>query len=345
MSKSEQELLIKEYLDEVTKKLPIWLKTDVKELKDFQNELEDHIWDKATELAEGNKPDAWHIKEAIHIMGSPRKITREYRRRGKPKFYITEELWPLYYKSLIVVGVIILFANVVSMAFEIGKTTAGQVAAGFFGSIFEGFVIGFAAVSLVFVQLSMHGFLPEDFKKMTEPRKGVARIKIETKKYKEPKPKKIIPSQTELLINGIMGLTFGFTLIFFPFARFVDYYAFDMVNLTLWLRYFGGIILVSGIIAFSRALVGRHVRFQQLFIGLSLIPSSLIITLFLQLLNNTAILIDPLLGVFPGADILLYVKIGVIFTVVMTIFGMFSEISRMIRLEIYGFPKIEETAA
>ena len=341
--KSEQELLIKEYLDEITKKLPIWIKTDVKELKDFRSELEDHIWDKATELAEGKEPEAWHIREAIDIMGSPRKITREYRRRGKPKFYITEELWPLFYKSLIVVGAIVLFANLVSMAFGIGKATAAQVAAEFFGSIFNGFLIGFVAVSLVFIQLSMHGFLPEDFKKIAEPKKDV--LSREIKKVKAKKPKKIIPSQTELLIIGIMGFAFGFTLIFFPFANFTEYYAFDMVGLTQWLRLFGGIIVFSGVIAFSRGLIGKHVRFQQLFITLSFIPSSLTIALFLQLLNNKSILIDPLLGVFPGADILLYVKIGVIFTIVMTIIDMINEISRIIRLDVHGFLKVEETVA
>ncbi len=343
--KSEQELLIKEYLDEVTKKLPIWIKTDIKELKDFQSELEDHIWDKATELAEGKEPEAWHIKEAISIMGSPRRITREYRRRGKPKFYITEELWPLFYKSLIVVGAIVLFANLVSMAFGIGKATASQVAAEFFGSIFNGALIGFVAVSLVFIQLSMHGFLPEDFKKIAEPRKDTISREIKKAKAKVKKPKKIIPSQTELLIGGIMGFAFGFTLIFFPFANFTEYYAFDMVGLTQWLRLFGGIIVFSGVISFSRGLIGKHLRFQQLFITLSFIPSSLTIALFLQLLKNRAVLIDPLLSVFPGADILLYVKIGVIFTVVMTIFGMLNEISRIIKLEAYGFPKVEETAA
>jgi hypothetical protein len=87
------------------------------------------------------------------------------------------------------------------------------------------------------------------------------------------------------------------------------------------------------------------VRLQQLFITLSFIPSSLIIALFLQLLNNRAILVNPLLGVFPGADILLYVKIGVIFTVVMTIIGMLSEISRIVKLEAYGFPKVKEILA
>ncbi|NPD90357.1 MAG: hypothetical protein HGN29_16715 [Asgard group archaeon] len=341
--KSEQELLIKEYLDEVTKKLPIWIKTDVKESKDFRIELEDHIWDKATELAEGKEPEAWHIREAIDIMGSPRKITREYRRRGKPKFYITEELWPLFYKSLIVVAAIVVFVNLISMAFKIGKATASQIAAELFGGIFDGFLIGFVALSLIFVQLSMNGFLPEDLKKIAEPRKDV--VSMEIKKMKEIKPKKIIPSQTELLINGIMGFAFGFTLIFFPFANFTEYYAFDMVGVTQWLRLLGGIIVFSGLIAFSRGLIGKHLRFQQLFITLSLIPSSLAIALFLQLLSNSTILIDPLLSVFPGADILLYVKIGVIFIVVMTIFGMLNEISRIVKLELHGFPMVEETVA
>ncbi len=340
MSKSEQELLIKEYLDEVTKKLPIWLKTDAKELKDFQSELEDHIWDKATELAEGGIPEAWHVREAINIMGSPRRITREYRRRGKPKFYITEELWPLFYKSLIVVGAIILFANLISMAFAIGNVTASQVAAEFFGGIFDGFLIGFVAVALIFIQLSMHGFLPEDFKKIAEPRKDTISRKI--KKPKVEKPKKIIPLQTELLIGGIMGIAFGFVFIFFPYAIFTEYYAFDMVGLSQWLRLLGGVMLGSGIISFSRGLMRKNLRLQQLFLALTLVPSSLTVALLLQLLSNTSILIDPLLGVFPGADILLYVKIGVILSVIIHITSMLSEISRIIRLEIHGIPEIEE---
>jgi hypothetical protein len=124
---------------------------------------------------------------------------------------------------------------------------------------------------------------------------------------------------------------------------FTEYYAFDMVGLSQWLRLLGGVILASGIIGFSRGLIRKNLRLQQLFLALTLVPSSLTIALLLQLLSNTSILIDPLLSVFPGADILLYVRIGVIVSVVIHIMSMLSEVSRIIRLEIRGFPEIENT--
>ena len=169
MSKSNNELideflLVKEFLDEVTKKLPIWLKTKEDELKDVREELESHIWDKAEELAKGEEPNVWHIREAIALMGSPRDIAREYRRRGTPKFYITEELWTWYYKSLIIVGVIILFVNLITLAFTLRAGNLGPAFATFFEGLFNGSVIGFAAVSVLYVTLSYQGFLPEDFK-------------------------------------------------------------------------------------------------------------------------------------------------------------------------------------
>ncbi len=327
-------LLVKQFLDEVTKKLPIWLKTNAEELKDVLEELESHIWDKASELAQSEDPQVQHVREAIDQMGNPRKIAKEYRKRGKPKFYITEELWPWYYKSLIIVGVLVFFVNLITMAFTVGKGQAGQVIAQMFEGMFTGFAIGFAAISLVFVQLSMHGFLPKDLR--VERITAIKEPKIK-KPAKPKKPKRVISSQGGFLIEGILGLSFGFLLIFFPFFNYTPYYVFDMTLLVPWIRYFGGILVISGFIRFSQALIGDHLRLQQLFLGLYLVPQSLIIALFLQLQYNTAILKDPLLTSFPGADIGLYILIGVVFVCVATAIGMITEISKIIRLEFKGF--------
>ncbi len=327
--------LVKEFLDEVTKKLPIWLKTNTEELKDVLEELESHIWDKASELAQSEEPQIQHVQEAIILMGNPRNIAREYRKRGNPKFYITEELWPWYYKTLIFVGVIVVFVNLLTMAFTIGKEPAGQVVGQMFEGMFTGFAIGFAAISLIFVQLSMHGFLPKDLK--VDKIKLTKEIKIKTKPRKPKKAKRVIPSQGAYLFEAIMGLTFGILLLVFPFFNFNEYYAFDMIYLVPWLRYFGGILVISGCIRFSQALIGDHLRMQQLFLGVYLVPQSLTIALFLQLHYNTNILRDPLLAIFPGADIQLYILIGVIFVAVITALAMITEISKIVRLEFKGF--------
>jgi len=334
-------VLVKRFLDEVTKKLPIWIKTDPKELKDVLEELESHIWDKASELSQSEEPQLEHVQEAIFQMGNPREIAKEYRKRGKPKFYITEELWPWYYKTLIFVGVIVVFVNLLTMAFTIGKEPAGQVIGQMFEGIFIGFAIGFAVTSIMFVQLSMHGFLPKDFKIGIIKKELIPRTKPETKPIKPKKAKRVIPSQGAYLFEAIMGLTFGFLLLFFPFFNFAHLTTFDMTYLVPWIRFFGGILIISGFIRFSQALIGDHLRLQQLFLGLYLVPQSLTIALFLQLHYNWNILRDPLLAIFPGADIPLYILIGVIFVAVSTAIGMISEIARIFKLEFKGFTEGE----
>lgn len=348
-----EEQLIKEFRDEVSKKLPLWLKLNATELRETLDELESHIWDKAEELATGDKPNAIHVREAIFQMGSPRDIAREYKRRGTPRFYISDELVPWYYKSLVLVSVIVVFVNLLTMAFALAKTdNVGQVIGQTFEGIFDGFLIGFVVLSIIFVILSMQGFLPENFKivkigSVEVPRiviKGSAKAEVVKPSIKPPKKlkiKSVLPSQGSYLFEGIFSMTIGFLLIFFPYNNYTTYYAFDMTHLITWLGLFGGIMIFKGVIRFSQALIGKNVRFQQIFLGSSLIPSSLNIALFLQLHLNSAILRQPLLDLFPGADIALYIKIGVIIIVIGSIIGMVHEISRIIRLETRGFPELE----
>ncbi len=346
----EEFLLVKEFLDEVTKKLPIWLKTKEDELKDVRDELESHIWDKATELAKGEETEVWHVREAIIQMGSPREIAKEYRRRGTPKFFITEELWPWYYKSLIIVGVIVFFVNLITLAFTLRAGNLAPAFSGFFEGIFTGVVIGFAVLTILFVTLAYQGVLPEDLK-VVEIRGGIeiaGVTVVSTKKPKEPKavpvrkpkkPKQVLESQAGYLFGGIMSLAFGFALIFFPFNNYTDYYAFDMTGLIPWLRLAGGIFVAYGFIRFSQALIGKQKRLQQTFLGLYLIPQSLNIALLLQLIFDITILRQPLLDSFPSHNIVLYIKAGVAVIIVATIIGMLKEISRIVQLETIGFYK------
>ena len=150
--------LIKTFLDDVERKLPFWLKDEKENISDILEELETHIWDRATELAEGGDPSEEQIEIVIEQMGTPSKIASEYKRRGKPKYFITEELFPLYTKILIIVGAVLVGFNFIGMLFSIiGATSARAVFGGFFQGIFVSFAIALVLITIQFVYLSKEG--------------------------------------------------------------------------------------------------------------------------------------------------------------------------------------------
>ncbi len=160
---------IDEFLKEVEKKLPFWLKSEKEELKDVLDELENHIWDGATELAGDEEPTLEHIRQTIEHMGSPSKIAGEYKHRGKPKLFITEELFPMYTKVLIIiVGVIFGFNLLGTLIALAGTSTFGELAAGFFRGLFISLAVAIILVTIQFVILSKEGYLPKDFDRVTQ---------------------------------------------------------------------------------------------------------------------------------------------------------------------------------
>ena len=335
----EPKELIETFKAEVKKKLPVWLKANEREVKDFLEELEDHIWDKASELAESAEPQVMHVREAIILMGTPRKIAKEFRTRGTPKFYVTEELWPWYYRSLIFAGIVTVLVNMITMAFRLGKGQTGEIVGDAFWEMFVGFAFAFAAITIVFVSLSYQGFLPEDFRKLAEEEKKPATKR--PKKKKPQKVKRVIPTSGSYLFEGIVGLVLGGVLIFYPFvninAPFMETY---MVGFDQWLRLVGGAMVIGGIIRFAQALVGKRLRLQQTFLSLHIIPTSLTLALFLRLHFNPALIQVALQNKFPTTNIPLIVKIIVIIGAVFSIIGMIEELSKVARLEVKGFEYI-----
>ncbi|NPD90616.1 MAG: hypothetical protein HGN29_18040 [Asgard group archaeon] len=193
--------LIKAFLDDVERKLPFWLKDEKDNITDILEELETHIWDRATELAEGGEPSEEQIELVIEQMGSPSKIAGEYKRRGKPKFYITEELYPLYTKILIIVGAVLVGFNFIGMLFSIiGATTAREVFGGFFQGIAVSFAIALILITLQFVYLSKEGYLPEDFSRFT------SRLPSTVRRFFETRPKETTETTTaksEAVVNSV----------------------------------------------------------------------------------------------------------------------------------------------
>ncbi|MCE7745267.1 MAG: hypothetical protein GPJ52_09060 [Candidatus Heimdallarchaeota archaeon] len=180
----ERQELIKTFLYDVERKLPFWLKDEKDNIKDILEELETHIWDRATELAEGGEPSEEQIELVIDQMGSPSKIAGEYKRRGKPKYFITEELFPIYTKILIIVGAVLVGFNFIGLLFSfIGTTTAREVFGDFFQGIFISIAITLVLITIQFVYLSKEGYLPEDFSRFT------SRLPSTIRRFFETRPK------------------------------------------------------------------------------------------------------------------------------------------------------------
>jgi hypothetical protein len=221
MSEKEMQNIINEYLKEVKRKLPDWLK-DKKEHKGILADLEDHIWQKAEELS-GGQPTEDSVRMAITHMGTPKTIAKEYKRRGTPKVYITEEMWPLYIKVLIVVFIVIIAINIVSQIINIIfenvdiKEFAGSLITGIQAGLLGAFVI----ITIIFVVLSMEGYFPEDFTSKRHKKEELRQQKIaqerglayETKKGKPLKP--FIKPVGEI-IGGIILIGIGLFLLIQP---------------------------------------------------------------------------------------------------------------------------------
>ncbi len=259
--KTQEEQIIHDFLKKVEEKLPAWLKDKREELKSVLTELEEHIWDKATELGKGT-PDEGAIQAALAEMGAPDAIAREYKRRGTPKVYITEELWPSYTRVLLALVLVVVCVNVMSSIIE-AITTGEWLYALDVSGILTGSTFVFVIVSLVFIGLSMQGYLPEDFKSKflrgekvpASPAQGSA----------PEKPQKFVHVAGEF-IGGILNLVFGTILILLRsiFANIpVEGLAEALVPYEEYFLYIvalGIIVIICGIISLARSIAGNDPR-------------------------------------------------------------------------------------
>ena len=161
--------LIKSYLDRVHKKLPEWLKWKSDEVKKILDDLEFQILNQAQILAGGNAPSDSEIQKAIDQMGSPESIARSYKNRGTPKFYLSQELFEFYLRTLFIFFGIIILINIIIAVFKfvaaiiVPSISVLEALGSMFGGIWIGCLIAAVVITIVFVYFSMEGFLPEDF--------------------------------------------------------------------------------------------------------------------------------------------------------------------------------------
>ena len=250
MSEKELNNVVNEYLKEVKNKLPEWLK-DKKEHKEILAELEDHIWSKAEELSKTGEATLDSVQKAIDHMGTPESIAKEYKRRGTPKVYITEELWPSYKKVISGVFSLIIIISVIVQVVNLVFGNFDTIWDGIMG-IQIGLLIAFAVITIIFVVLSMEGYFPEDFmsKKELEKRKEEY-----GKVDEQEKPKKPFIKPVGEIIGGSIGLIFGVFLIVQPLP-----FLFSLIDgeFLLFLQFAGIFMIIESGLDITRGLIGNR---------------------------------------------------------------------------------------
>ncbi|MFX1309159.1 MAG: hypothetical protein ACFE8C_05615, partial [Promethearchaeota archaeon] len=352
MSYSENEM-INNYLAQVYKKLPEWLKLKKEEVDKILKELEDQILSEARNIAEGQEPSDVDIQQALFQMGTPESIAKIYKLRGTPKLYITEELFDFYIRTMLFFFIIVIGINVIVSIFQFFIQPWWQVLASMFTGMWIGCLITAIVITILFVYFSMQGFLPEDFgvipsrlalifpfhisemglqetKEYTKTKlqeatqkakETIAEARIRTKeKFSEIKAirqekleatelrreQKLLEAKLrreerlerarvrreerreeakikrelrrkqpvtvgELIFGAIAGIVFGLFIIIQPFAGIPGLFVPQFLD---WLKLFGLVIVVSGLINLIRLAIGvRNYTGQQVMLVIEAIYS------------------------------------------------------------------------
>ena len=285
MSQKNIDIIVKDFLKNIKENLPEWLKEKKDELKDVLDEIEEHIWDKAEELSDIETPTESSIRLALAHMGTPESIAREYKRRGTPKVYITEELWPLYTRVLGILSAVVVIIYVIFMIINI--------ATGDFQLDFVGIILGltgvFTIVTLIFVGLSMEGYLPEDFKTEEERKREEKELSIAERKGwpispNTGKPLKSFVHPTGIIVGGIIQMAFGLILIIQPNTDFTHLIEPEFLAL---LRIFGAFIISEGCLDLIRGVIGnQQVTKHQIIFGIKILLSLMTISLLVVLMER-----------------------------------------------------------
>jgi hypothetical protein len=299
MSEKEINYMIKEYLKDVKNKLPEWLK-EKKEHKEILDELEDHIWSKAEELSETDQPTSDSVRKAIDHMGTPESIAKEYKRRGTPKVYITEELWPYYKKAI---GGVFTFIIVIAVIIQVVNLIFGNFDTFWDGvmGVQIGLLIAFAVITIIFVALSMEGYFPEDFMSEKSLEKHKKEPGIADRKEKPLKP--FIKPVGEI-VGGALGLIFGVFLIVQPLP-----FIFNLIDMEfrLFLQFAGIFMIAEGVLDIIRGLIGnRQPTAHQVIHGITIAVKLASISVVIMMMNRPEIfpiLVVPESGVLTNIGV------------------------------------------
>lgn len=369
--------IIKDFLNQVKLKLPEWLKWREKELEIILEDLKEQILINAKYISVIEEPDEIAIRKAINQLGTPQSIAQNYKNRGTPKFFISEELFDIYLRILAILVVIVVAINFLIGIFQIFRKLWWELLTGIISGSYIGVMIVVIIVTTMFVYLSMEGFLPEDFevlpkylggmikqeqvqpvskpqttkeikieqeqlqarKKLAETRKKT-QVKLEEARQewttaKMKSKKKYYEVKVGDLIGGtIFGIIFGLFFILQPFIAI--YSDFDTQFLD-WLRIFGLLIFISGLMNLIRLAFGTsNITAQQIMMIMSLFISIANIPLFMWLFDHPEtfpilLLSGFLISTLSGTSLLIY-RIIIIFIILGTVIGVIVDLVKIVKI-------------
>jgi len=329
-----QTQIVKEFLKEVKTRLPGWLKDDKKELKDVLSELEGHIWEKSEEIAAGEGVQLHHIQQAVHSMGNPRDIASEYKKRGTPKLWISKELFPSYIKVVGIVISVIIGLNMIAFIVDTVENGLRTDLLSYLDGIFSSSVGVFLIVTIIFVVLSVEGYLPENFKK--------SKIKTEIGSIPSEKPRMVLKQvkpplkRGELLAGAMIQLLIGLAMfsevwVYIPLVEDIG------VELTLWIKIAGIYTIVGGVINLIQSMMDlTNYLAQRVLMTLFTIKDLAFIPFILQL--SEAVLSVPAINYISITDpdlfstIVLGFKVITGFVLFGTAVGFISNIYKIVTL-------------
>lgn len=157
------DILIDDFLTQIKRKLPEWLKWKEDEVQNILEDLKQQILNEAIFIANGYEPSNADIQQALIQIGTPENIANIYKKRGTPKLYITEELLDFYLRSLFFFWIIVISINIIVSVFQFFFEPWWNVLGSMFTGIWISCLITAVVMTCVFVYFSMEGFLPEDF--------------------------------------------------------------------------------------------------------------------------------------------------------------------------------------
>ena len=323
MNENNVDIKVANYLKRINEKLPEWLKENKEEVSDILSEIESHIWDRVDELLDNGMSTDSAIEQILNNMGKPEDIAREYKRRGVPKVYITEDLWPLYTK---VVGILSMVVVLVYVVFMIINLFLGRFQLDIIGILF-GLTGVFTIVTLIFVALSMEGYLPENLKSQDEREMEKRRAKLAAKKgLPIALTEKQFIDPAGSIVGGIIEMSISLIFVLQPETGLTPLIHPEFLAL---LRIFGIFGLCEGGLTLIRGIIGnQQITNHQIIIGVKIFLSVLKIPLLVILMEQ-----PELVPFVPFEDFVISGFFG--FVIVCVIIGGISNAYKAIALEKY----------
>lgn len=197
--------------------------------------------------------------------------------RNIPKYFISEELWPLYLRIFGILGILVII-TVTPPIFEIGQKSLGKILFNIISNLYPAFTSLFTTLTLIFVFLSKSSYCP----------KGKLLIKSDEPitNLKEVKPVK--SKSRDIITNSILIVLGFYFLVQFP----IGIYAKSDPLFLIWLRILGLLILIEGSFSIIQIITNQQNNLLMIIFGKLL--DVLAIPLFLWL--NAHVDIIPLLS-------------------------------------------------